>query len=429
MRSAPGHHAWADTAWSAEYLAGFLEDRPEAAVLAPHARVLAGPVLTLLPPDPDLVAQARAFAAEVGEPERSWLELTRSDGARALPHWNPETAVPGLSDVVVRRSGRPLGEGLHGLYTAAGWDYARDIGTGTAVQRARDIAPAVLGTALPTRNDAPDLVLDILQRETLARWKAWLADLRVRPFSDREGAILISGSLSQRASPLDRLIREVWTEVGGRDRTRPHALQLRIAAEFGAMIQYAEQDRIAELSALFSSLNVALGSIDFDEERGAERLMSLQDPRAVSGRAGGGAARGRSDRRGRAAPTSAAHSSLLQNPLTRRWQQDVYPLCFATVNGRYRLHEGPDAALADFSDLFGPAGALRRFVTAQAGRYLDTDASPWRLEASGAAVGPVARDGHVPRTCRGDLGGVFRRDRGAWHHGRACGAGRTGGRP
>ncbi len=367
-----------ETEWSADYLVGFLEDRPVAADLAPHARTLTGPVLTLLPPDPDLVAQARAFAAEVGEPERAWLELTRSDGARALPHWNPGTAVPGLSDVVVRRSGRSLDEGLDGLYTAAGWDYARDIGAGTAVQRARDMAPAVLGTALPMRNDAPDLVLDVLQRETLAQWKAWLADLRVRPFSDREGAILISGSLSQRASPLDRLIREVWTEVGGRDRTRPHALQVRIAAEFGAMIQYVEQDRIAELSALFSSLNVALGSIDFDEERGAEKLMSLQDrARSVAALA--------------AAPpviaqiaedvlaqTSAAHANLLQNPLTRRWQQDVYPLCHATVNGRFPFHDGPDAALGDFRDLFGPTGALRGFVTAQAGRYLDTGASPWR---------------------------------------------------
>jgi type VI protein secretion system component VasK len=188
---------------------------------------------------------------------------------RALAAFEPETAVPGLGEVVVRRSGQPLAAGLDGLYTAAGWTHARQVGAGVAVQRARAVAPLILGDVPPVQQDAPDRVLEELQRETLARWKDWLGDLRVRPFSDRDSAIRISGSLAQRASPLDRLIRAVWVEAGGADRTRPHELQLLIASTFGPMIQYAEQGRIAELSALFSSLNVALGSMDFDEARGA----------------------------------------------------------------------------------------------------------------------------------------------------------------
>jgi type VI protein secretion system component VasK len=144
------------------------------------------------------------------------------------------------------------------------------------------------------------------------------------------------------------------------------------------MIQYAEQGRIAELSALFSSLNVALGSMDFDEARGGERLMTVQD-------------RARSVAALTAAPpvvaqiaedvlaqTSAAHASLLGNPLTRRWQAQVYPLCHGTVTGRYPFGDGPDAELADFAALFGPGGALARFVGGEAARYLDTSERPWR---------------------------------------------------
>lgn len=364
--------------WSPGYLAGWLAARDGVAGLAPHVAALDGPALALAPPDAELLAQARAFAAELPEAERAWLELQRSDEARGLAPFDPEAAVPGLSEVVLRRSGRALGAGLDGLYTAAGWAHARETGAGMAVQRARAVAPMVLGASPPTRNDAPDLVMAQLQSETLARWKGWLADLRVRPFSDRDSAIRISGSLAQRASPLDRLIRTVWAEAGGTDRTRPHALQLRIATQFGPMIQYAEQGRIAELSALFSSLNVALGSMEFDEARGGERLMSVQDrARSVAALA--------------AAPpvvaqiaedvlaqTSAAHANLLGNPLTRRWQAQVYPLCHGTVTGRYPFHDGPDAALSDFTALFGPQGALPRFLGGEAARYLDTSESPWR---------------------------------------------------
>ncbi len=367
-----------EAGWSPGYLAGWLEARPTVAPLAPHVAALPGPSLALPPPDAELVAQARTFAAEVPEAERAWLELQRSDEVRALPAFLPETAVPGLGEVVLRRSGRPLGAGLDGLYTAAGWTHARQVGAGVAVQRARAVAPLILGAAPPVQQDAPDRVLEELQRQTLARWKDWLGDLRVRPFSDRDSAIRISGSLAQRDSPLDRLIRAVWVEAGGADRTRPHELQLLIASTFGPMIQYAEQGRIAELSALFSSLNVALGSMDFDEARGGERLMTVQDrARSVAALA--------------AAPpvvaqiaedvlaqTSAAHASLLGNPLTRRWQAQVYPLCHGTVTGRYPFGDGPDADLADFAALFGPGGALSRFVGGEAVRYLDTSESPWR---------------------------------------------------
>ncbi len=366
-----------ETEWSAGYLAGWLEDRPAGEGLAPHAAALSGPVPNVPSPDPVLLGQARAFAADLGEPERAWLELRRSDAARSLAPWSPEDAVPGLGDVVVRRSGRSLGDGLDGLYTERGWTHARDIGAGTAVQRARDVAPAVLDAMPDRRNESPDVLMEVLQRETIARWKAWLADLRVRPFSERDSAILISGSLAQGTSPLDRLIREVWRQAGGHDRTRPHALQLQIATAFGAMIQYAEQGRLSEISALFSSLNVALATIDFDEDRGAEKLMSIQD-------------RARSIRALAAAPpivaqiaedvlaqTSAAHASLLSNPITRQWQRDVYPLCRATVNENYPFNDGPDAALSEFTQLFSPRGAIRRFV-ASAERYIDTSGDVWR---------------------------------------------------
>jgi type VI protein secretion system component VasK len=185
------------------------------------------------------------------------------------------------------------------------------------VQTARAEAARLFDTPSASANDAPDQVMDLLQRETLLRWKSFLADVQVRPFSDPEQAVLISGRLSAPDSPLAKLLPEVWAQVGGLDRNRPHALQLRIASDFAALIQYSEDGRMGEIAGLFASLNVALGAMDRDEPRGLQRLMSAK-------------ARGATLAALRTAPpmvvqivedvlvqTSAAQADPLSNPLTR----------------------------------------------------------------------------------------------------------------
>jgi type VI protein secretion system component VasK len=367
--------------WSSAWLAGWIDDREDDLGLRgldAHVRRLIAP-----PSDPpvwdrDLLDQARAFAAEVPEPDRAYLELARSEGASALPDWTAGQAIPSLPQAMTRRSGTPFSEPIEGLFTAAGWTYARTEGTGTAVQRARDLAPAVLGTSPPPQNDTPDRMMDRLQTETLATWKAWLADLRVKPFADRDGSILISGLLAQRASPLSLLLSEVWVQVGGTDRSRPYPLQLRIATEFGPMIQYVEQGRLNQIAALFGALNVALASFDFDDDRGADRLMGVQD------RAQSVAALQTAPRvvvqivEDVLAQTSAAQTSAMGNPLTRRWQTDVYALCRQVMDGTFPFAPGPDADIDGFAQLFAPGGAVDRFFRTHAERFIDTSETPWR---------------------------------------------------
>ena len=372
-----------DDDWTPGYLAGWLEDRGGAlgiAGLAPHVARLAGPSPDLQPRDPELRKQAQDFAAEVAEPDRAWLEMLRSGPMRALPPWNPETQVPGLSRVLLHHSKLPIDTPLPGLFTQAGWDYARDYGTGVAVQKARAIAPVVTGRVLPPENRSPDLLMDRLQAETIATWNEWLADLRVQPFGQRDTAIIVSGLLAQPENPLTQLLREVWVQVGGRDRQRRHEQQLQLAREFGPMIQYVEQGRMAQISALFASLNVALSAVDLQQRRGLDRLMSIQDkarsivtlksaPRIVV----------------QIAEDVLAQSAAPQiemadggNPLTRQWQQQVFPLCQQTVQGRYPFAEGPDAGASELAALFGPQGQLSVFMRQSALPYLETAETPWR---------------------------------------------------
>lgn len=368
--------------WTPAYLRGWLADAPQdsgLASLAAHVGALDGPDDDIHPQDAEVMDQARAFAAENPEPARAWLELRRAADVQALPPWRPDEAVPDITRVLTRRSGLPVTTPLPGLFTARGWTYARNFGVGVAVQRARDVAPVILGTAPQAQNATPDLLMDRLHAETLEAWKTWLGDLRVTPFSDRDTAILVSGLLSQDASPIANLIREVWAQSGGTDRSRSHTQQLGLAREFGPMVQYVDQGRMAEIAQVFSLLNVTLAAEDAGRARSADKLSDLQ-------------AKARSVAALSAAPrivVQIAEDVLVQavaggeaqagaNPLTRGWQRGVFATCRSAVQGRYPFAEGPDASATEIAALLGPDGALTRFMQANALPLLETGESPWR---------------------------------------------------
>lgn len=386
--------AWAvlsgDIDWTPGYLAGWIADtEPLLRDLnfSEHVSAMSGPAAHLLPADPEVIDQARRFASETTEADRVWLELKRSEGTRALPDWSATRAVPHLADILVRRSGVDLAFPIPGLFTNTGWDFARDFGIGIAVQDAREFAPKILGADFETVNDTPDRVQDRLHLETISVWDNWLADLRVRPFSTREQAILVSGSLAQTNDPLSMLLREVWVQVGGRDRSRDHAQQLKLAAEFGPMIQYVESGGMDRIGRLFSALNVALGSIDIDADRGAKRLMSVQDrarsvnvlqnaPRIVA-----------LITEDVLAQASAAQNKMAESPLTAGWLRNVYPLCHATLDGRFPFADGPDAIPSDVLALLHQDGVLLRFYQAYAAPFIDRSASPWRWKPEARFAG------------------------------------------
>ena len=376
--------------WSAAYLQSWLRDRaallPDAQGLVRHVARLQSP--TGLPPlpDPELLDQARQFAAEAPEPGRAYLELIRSESAAALPVWSGDQVVPGLSDVLERRSGLSMATPVAGILTAAGWSHALETGAGLAVQKARTEAARLFTPAPPVQNDAPDRVMDLLQAAQLAQWKSYLADLRVRPFADPAQAVRISGLLSVRNSPLEALLQEVWVEAGGTDHRRPHAQQIRVATEFAAMIQYVERGRMADIASLFAALNVALGAMDRDEPRGLQRLMSVQD-RVTSVRAL------------RQAPlvveqivedvlahSASAQSDGLSNPLTQAWQRSVLEKCKA-VEGRFPFGDGAEVPLADVAALLAPGTGIDAFYRGKAAQFLDTSVTPWRWKPDARFAG------------------------------------------
>lgn len=379
------------SAWQPTFLAGWIEARsavfPDLAVLAPHVAALRAPPPSLPPPDPDALGQARAIAAEGSADQRAFLELWRAEATAALPAWRPGERVPDLAAVLIRRSGRPVNEGVPGLFTEAGWIHARDGGVEAAIADADRESRALIGA---TSAATPDGVLAELQKRTIARWTTFLSDLRVRPFTDQPTAVLISGTLARRNSPLAGLIAEVWREAGGNDRRRSHADQLRIAAEFGPAVQFVEQGRMAEISQLFAALNVTLAGLDRTSQLGREQLMDVQD-RAASivalQQAPAVVVSIIEDVLAQTAVASHAGPAVVQGtvagavpvePGGDAWGAQYAARCREVVDGRYPFGDGPDADLAALAGAIGPEGSLTGYFRAQLADAIDTTQPVWR---------------------------------------------------
>ncbi|WP_312862141.1 ImcF-related family protein [Rhizobium sp. P32RR-XVIII] len=401
--------------WQPRFLAGWVADRaetfPELALLAEHVAAMPRPQPRLPSPDPETIAQARQFAAEGLASERALLELTRAEKTAALPPWSLDQAVPGLDTILIHRSGVPIERGVAGLYTEAGWNYARSDGAEEAISRAKSEAQTLLSSSATTTTEA---VMDLLQKRTLDTWTEYLGELRVRPFTDQPTAVVISGALSARNSPLSALIREAWRQSGGNDRSRSHANQLRTAAALGPAIQFVEQGRMSEISQLFVSLNVALSVLDADAEIGKKSLMDAQERAnsivalqqapllvvqivedVLSQTAAPKAPEVTADQVPEEAPQTqlpsqaqAPSQSQPQSP----WDSEVATACQAAVSGRYPFFDGPDADMTEVARIFAPDGTIGRYFRAQLAHLMDTSTTPWRWK-------PEARlSGYAPES-------------------------------
>ncbi|MQW95975.1 ImcF-related family protein [Sinorhizobium fredii] len=394
--------------WQPRFLEGWVADRtrtfPELAHLAQHVAAMSRAPPAIPSPDPETVAQARQFASEGLASERALLELTRAEETAELPSWSLEEGVPGgLDSILIHSSGLAIERDVPGLFTEAGWNYARSGGAKQAIQRANSQAATLLAAKDTT---TPEAVMDLLQKRTLEEWAHYLGDLRVRPFSDQPTAVVISGALSASNSPLSALIREAWRQAGGNDRNRSHANQLRIAAALGPAIQFVEQGRMSDISHLFVSLNVALSVLDADAEIGKKSLMDAQERansivalqqapllvvQIVEDVIAQTAAPKEPVATSDPVPQEKAQERPQEKPKTP-WGSEIASACQAAVSGRYPFFDGPDADLAAVARIFAPDGSVWSYYRAQLAQLMDTSTTPWRWK-------PEARlSGYTPES-------------------------------
>ena len=391
--------------------------------------------------DQPLLARTRAALAATPFPQRVYRRLTRQGVGNQFPAFRIDNA-GGASAALVfqRKSGRPLSEGVPGLYTYDGYHK----GFSQAVDAVIDDLAAeevwVLGIAdsanarraadRQARGSLADEVKRLYLRDYAILWEQFAADLTVVQGGSLAQTIQTTRILSDADSPLVRLLRAIvrevsLTEVEGKpapgtllDRAsesvkgtkqqleallgRPQAAQP--AAPRVARIESVVDERFESLrrfvragpggapapvektTALIAEIYQLMSSTETAVKSGAAPPQS-----DVPDRVKADAARlpepVRSMVRDLAATGAGQALGATRNTIGQDLATSVTSTCNAAINGRYPFAPGSrvDVTADDFGRLFGPGGLMDDFFQKKLAPYVDTTVKPWRFRQLGDA--------------------------------------------
>ncbi len=389
-----------------------------------------GPIEPPLPPDKGLIRQARAKLKQVPLAERIYARLKGTPEFDTLPAFRVSEAVgPQASRVFTRASGKPLSEGVEGLYTYRGYriflaksevvvdrllEESWVLGEGTEITKAPDEA----------RQHLAQRLRELYLEDYRQHWEALLGDLEITPLSEFEQAVELVNALAGPDSPMQQLLKAVTRETNlqrqpqeqAEDKAQKagRADKERLAQLVGgvsASSQPAEKDPVTEhfsalhrqvqggdngsapiksTLALLDKLYMHLDSIASAEDRGSRAYKAVSDR--------GGTILERVEREARHQPQPlrrwlralAQESSNLITGSARRylnamWSSKVRSFYDQALAGRFPLDlDSPrGVTLEDFGRFFGPGGIEEQFFKQHLQPFVDTSSSGWRWRAKG----------------------------------------------
>lgn len=425
--------------WFALDLAG--SEPALAGPLGPHLQALATELAALEPkpaPDETLLEQARVTLARVPLAKRAYRALLARPEVQALPPWRAsEAAGPHGPAVLVRRSGRPLGAPVPGIFTYAAFhgvflpildEAARDAFAENWVLGARqrpEPSPAELARL---RADMLALYYD----DAIAAWQGVLDDVTLVPLTDIGQAAEVLRALSGPNSPVKLLVQAILAETRlGRPPPAPDAQggDAAKAAAAAAKTLGPLAAKVGKLAKLVGGAGSGAASEPTDEPPGApverhfagladlvegrdgappaldaalaalaalsgkiqEALLS-PDPRAklaaIGPQAAGHLAREAARLpaplgpmlAGIAQKVGGATTGALREQINAVWQSDVLPFCRSALGGRFPFARASavDASLEDVARLFAPGGLIDTFLKTHLAAHVDTTRRPWQ---------------------------------------------------
>ncbi|HUF55224.1 MAG TPA: type VI secretion system membrane subunit TssM [Thermohalobaculum sp.] len=385
-------------------------------------------------PDEALISDAVRTICSVPLNVRAHAALMNDPAVRNLERWVPaEEAGPKALQVLTRRSGKTLHEGIPGPFTYDGFH-------GTILARAPEIAAEALKDRQVFEGgcrDSSEADLDLLVRDMLklyyddyiAEWEGFLADVTLAPLNDRITATENLKDLSGADSTLKRLLTAIvaQTEL---DRVEEEEGAGGAAAQKGAGKALSKLGKLGKLAKTgmkvaskmgggeeevpgrrvavhFADLkNAVLGTESappaLDDAMAALQALSSQlqtisaspDPDgALVAQGGLGALTGAVANEaaalpepldnwliGVAADTQGFSSGAMRDELNAIWRADVLPFCHAALAGRYPFEPGSriDVNIADFQRLFAPGGMIDGFTNQHLMPLIDTAGPAWK---------------------------------------------------
>ncbi|MEC9434456.1 MAG: type VI secretion system membrane subunit TssM [Pseudomonadota bacterium] len=427
---------WTDLDWSVEFPG---RDDLRARLALHRDALLAQPMQEIALNGP-LVDQVRGLLSETPVAERVYQALVTGPAARDLPPFRlSEAGGPAASRVLLRPSGKGLGEGVEGIYTREGFhgrflpalpllaarlrDEARVLGPRAGI----DASPAALARL------ARD-VTNLYYNDYIARYDGLLADIDIVPVESLSHATEVLNLLSGPSSPIVGILRAVADETlltrgrgaaalaGGAGSAVGGVAQGELVSRLDGVTQTLAEALAGAAEAAggpapetpgqfvedrFAALHALVGADDPDggpapiEEVLAGMTAVYQDLNRLSLGQGSGATL--AARQGGAAARLQESIGRLPAPLDRwtsqvvsassgvaiggaraelnaLWQSRVQPFCARALDGRYPFDRGAkaDVALQDFGRLFAPQGLIDGFFREHLAAFVDVTADPWR---------------------------------------------------
>ena len=391
--------------------------------------------------DQPLLARIRAALAATPFPQRVYRRLTRQGVGGQFPSFRIDNAGGASATLVFqRKSGRPLSEGVPGLYTYDGYHKGFSQAVDAVISDLAAEEVWVLGIAdsanarraadRQARVSLADEVKRLYLRDYAGIWERFVADLTVVQGSNLAQTIQTTRILSDVDSPLVRLLRAVvrevsLTEVEGKpaagtllDRAnetvqgtkqqlevllgRPQAAQP--GAPRVARIEAVVDDRFESLrrfvraapgggpapvdktTALIAEIYQLMSNTETAVKSGA-----APPPSDVPDRVKADAARLPDPVRSMIRELASAGAGQALGATRTNIGQDlattVTSTCNAAINGRYPFTPGSpvDVTADDFGRLFGPGGVMDDFFQKKLAPYVDTTVKPWRFRQAGDA--------------------------------------------
>jgi type VI secretion system protein ImpL len=430
--------AWVGFDWARNLDRGIPEEQRRALEEQLDALIAQGPPRSPLPMDEALVRNVRAMLASYPLEARIFSRLKRARTASDIPDFSVAAAAGPAGPLVFERaSGKPLAEGVPGLFTHDGYHkrFQSEVAALTGVMTLED--PWVLGlerSAADRARDAANLpaLTDRVRRlyleEYVKVWDALLRDVRLARVDNLERGIEMARVLSGANSPLASYLRAVVKETTlippeSKDvvskasetvrNTRQGLENLFGAADNrqaapGKRIESIVDDHFAPLRQLvsaapnaaapidealklFNQVYVYLGAVD-----SAVKTRGVPPPADVAAQLRGEAGRLPDPVRGMVENLSQSGTAQAQAAERGNLTQDLRPVadfCRRALMGRYPFvpSSNRDALPEDFGQFFGPGGLMDEFFQKRLAALVDTSAKPWRYKPVAEGAGLTAQ--------------------------------------
>ena len=431
--------AWITLDWNRSLDRGIPEEQRRALDEQLDALLAQGPPRSPLPKDDNLVRNVRALLVSYPLEQRIFSRLKRlRTGSDIAPFTVARAAGPAAPLVLERASGKPLTDGISGMFTFDGYHkrFQSSVVQLTGLMALEE--PWVLGLERSAADKAravadvgalTDRVRRIYLENYVKEWDALLADVRLPRSSSLEKNIQIARTLSSPTSPHVNFLRAVVRETTliAPDSAAKNAVNKATetvrntqkslqdlfgadanvkAADSGKRIESIVDDHfdtlrrqmtapapnqpapIEETLKLFNDVYVYLQAVDT-----AVKSRSPMPPVDIAGKLKADA--GRLPEPMRSMVENLSQSGAVQAQAAERGSlsQDLRPLadfCHRAVAGRYPLvaNSARDALPEDFGQFFGPGGMMDDFFQKRLANLVDTSTKPWRYK-------PVAGQANV----------------------------------